>query len=84
MSLDTARTSVCATVLAHCLRGETVTDDLLDRALAIDEGRAFLSIVVERLGDLFEPRLCGVYEELFPRVIRRVLPELIPRVRRVQ
>jgi hypothetical protein len=66
------------------LSGETVTDDLLDRALAVDEGRAFLSIVVERLGDLFEPRLCDVYEELFIRVIRKVFPELMPRVRRLQ
>jgi hypothetical protein len=70
--------------LERCLRGEPVSDELLDRALEIDEGRAFLSIVVERLGDLFEPRLCGVYEELFPRVIRRVFPELIPRVRRLR
>src|SRR5579863_5315621 len=85
MSLDTARRSACATeVLDSCIRAETVTDDLLDRALAVDEGRAFLSIVVERLGDLFEPRLCDVYEELFPRVIRRVFPELMPRVRRLQ
>jgi hypothetical protein len=66
------------------LRGEAVTDDLLDRALAVEEGRAFLSIVVERLGDLFEPRLCEVYAELFPRVIRRVAPELMPRVRRLR
>ena len=32
-------------------------DALLDRAIAEDEGRALLSVVVERLGDLFEPRL---------------------------
>jgi hypothetical protein len=76
--------SICNELLAGCLRGETVPDDLLDRALAVDEGRAFLSIVVERLGDLFEPRLCHVYEELFPRVIRRVFPELMPRVRRLE
>jgi hypothetical protein len=82
MSLDTARVGACATLLARCLRGETVSDELLYRALAVNEGRAFLSIVVERLGDLFEPSLCDVYEELFPRVIRRVFPELIPRVRR--
>jgi len=69
-------------VLAHCLRGESVSGDLLERALAIDEGRAFLSIVVERLGDLFEPRLCEVYADLFPSVIKRVSPELMPRVRR--
>ena len=77
-----AHRSACATLLARCLRRETVSDELLDRALAVDEGRAFLSIVVERLGDLFEPRLCGIYEELFPRVIRRVFPELMPRVRK--
>lgn len=82
MNLDMAHRSACATLLARCLRRETVSDELLDRALAVDEGRAFLSIVVERLGDLFEPRLCGIYEELFPRVIRRVFPELMPRVRK--
>jgi hypothetical protein len=71
-------------VLAHGLRAERCSDDLLERALAIDEGREFLSIVVERLGDLFEPRLCDVYEELFIRVIHRVLPELVPRVRRLR
>ena len=74
--------SICSDLLDHCLRGETVTDELLDRALAVNEGRAFLSIVVERLGDLFEPRLCDVYEELFPRVIRRVFPALMPQVRK--
>jgi glycosyl transferase family 9 (putative heptosyltransferase) len=73
----------CREALTLCLRGEPVKGELIDRALAIDEGRAFLSIVVERLGDLFEPRLCDVYEELFPRVIKRVYPELMPRVRRV-
>jgi hypothetical protein len=76
--------AICDDVLELCLRGETVSDELLDRAVAIDEGRAFLSTVVEQLGDLFEPRLCDVYEELFPRVIRLVLPELMPRVRRLQ
>jgi hypothetical protein len=54
---------------------------LLDRAIAEDEGRALLSIVVERLGDLFEPPLCRAYERLFTEVIERVCPELIPRFR---
>jgi hypothetical protein len=75
--------NICSNLLDRCLRGETIADELLDRALAIDEGRAFLSIVVERLGDLFEPWLCDVYEELFPRVIERVYPELTPRVRSI-
>jgi len=50
-------------------------------AIAVDEGRAFLSVVVERLGDLFEPRLCDTYERLFRDVILRVAPELAPRLR---
>ncbi len=76
--------SICKEVLAYCLRGESVPDHLLNRALEIDDGRAFLSVVVERLGDLFEPRLCDAYEELFPRVIARVYPDLMPRVRRIR
>jgi hypothetical protein len=74
--------SICDQTLAYCLRGEKVPDEVLDRALAIDEGRAFLSVVVERLGDLFEPRLCDAYDELFPRVIQRAFPDLMARVRR--
>ena len=43
--------NTCNELLEYCLRGEPWPDDLLDRALAVDEGRALLSIVVERLGD---------------------------------
>jgi ADP-heptose:LPS heptosyltransferase len=64
------------------LRNEPWSTDLLDRAIAEEEGRALLSIVVERLGDLFEPSLCGTYERLFRQVIERVSPELIPRFRK--
>ncbi|HEV1285199.1 MAG TPA: hypothetical protein VNU44_07810, partial [Bryobacteraceae bacterium] len=49
--------------------------------MAEDEGRALVSIVVERLGDLFEPALCDTYERLFRQVIERAYPELIPRLR---
>jgi Glycosyltransferase family 9 (heptosyltransferase) len=49
--------------------------------MAEDDGRALLSVVVERLGDLFEPRLCVVYERLFREVIARACPELVPRLR---
>ena len=38
---------------------------------------------MERLGDLFEPRLCDVYARLFSELIARVYAELIPRTRRV-
>jgi len=57
--------------------------ELLDRAIAEDDGRALFSIVVERLGDLFEPGLCDTYARLFSQVIARVCPELIPRTRRI-
>jgi hypothetical protein len=68
-------------LLGRCLRDEPWSTDLLDRAIAEDEGRALLSIVVERLGDLFEPALCRTYDRLFRQVIERVCPELIPRLR---
>jgi len=73
--------NTCSELLELCLRGEPWSDSLLDRALAIDDGRAFLSIVVERLGDLFEPRLCETYNRLFTQVILRVAPEMSPRLR---
>ena len=68
-------------LLECCLRNEPWTSDLLDRAMAEDEGRALLSVVVERLGDLFESALCETYERLFRQVIERAYPELIPRLR---
>jgi hypothetical protein len=74
--------STCNELLALCLRGESWTPELLDRAIAEDQGRALMSIVVERLGDPFDPRLCGVYARLFSQVVARVCPELIPRTRR--
>jgi hypothetical protein len=73
--------STCSDLLGYCLRGEEWPAALLDRALAVDDGRAFLSIVVERLGDLFEPRLCDVYATLFTQAIARTCPELSARVR---
>jgi len=74
--------SICDQLLGYCLRGEDWPSGLLDRAIAVDEGRALLSVVVERLADLFEPRLCDVYRRLFTQVIERVAPELCPRLRR--
>jgi hypothetical protein len=68
-------------LLEYCLRDEPWSSNLLDRAIAEDDGRALLSIVVERLGDLFEPTLCGTYKRLFRQVIERTCPELIPRLR---
>jgi hypothetical protein len=74
--------NTCNDLLEYCLRGEQWPEDLLDSALAIDDGRAFLSIVVERLGDLFEPRLCETYDRLFTQAIQRTAPELAPRLRK--
>jgi hypothetical protein len=73
--------NTCRELLDICLRGGDWSPDLLDRALAANEGREFLSVVVERLGDLFEPRLCAVYDQLFRDVIRHIAPELVPRIR---
>lgn len=70
-------------LLGYCLRDEQWPSELLDRAIAEDQGRALLSIVVERLGDLFEPALCRTYERLFRQVIERAYPDLIPRLRAV-
>ncbi len=74
--------NTCSQLLELCLRGEPCPDVLLDRALAIDDGRAFLSIVIERLGDLFEPQLCEAYDRLFTDVILRVSPDLASRLRK--
>ena len=73
--------STCDELLGICLSGGEWSPDLLDRAIAEDDGRAFLSIVVERLGDLFEPRLCEVYDRLFRQVIERLALDLVPRLR---
>jgi ADP-heptose:LPS heptosyltransferase len=73
-------------ILDSCLKDGTwptrVLDDLIERALdeeeqftAIAATRALFGIVIEQLGDLFEPSLCDVYARLFSHVIARALPE---------
>ncbi|MEO8098468.1 MAG: hypothetical protein ABI811_12265 [Acidobacteriota bacterium] len=71
--------NICRDVLNLCLADRPVPDSLLDQAVAIDDGRQFLSVVVEHLGDLFESRLCDVYADLFTRAIKRIAPDLRPR-----
>jgi ADP-heptose:LPS heptosyltransferase len=87
-------------VLDACLKDGTwplrALDDLITRALdeedqflSINATRALFSIVIEQLGDLFEPALCDVYARLFAHVISRALPEydageLLLRYRRVR
>jgi ADP-heptose:LPS heptosyltransferase len=87
-------------VLDACLKDGTwparSLEDLIERALDEDEqftaiaaNRALFSIVIERLGDLFEPTLCDVYARLFSHIIARALPEynaaeLLLRYRRIR
>ncbi len=61
-------------LLEHCLAGRPWPEHLLDPLIAEDGNRALFRIVVERLGDLFEPRLCEVYADLFSEVIARRNP----------
>ena len=68
-------------LLGYCLRGEPWPEPLahnLIAAAATDAAasRALFTVVVERLGDLFEPALCDTYAELFARAIEYVDPEL--------
>lgn len=72
---------VLETCLADYTWPQRALDALLERALgrdpveASDASRAFFSIVIERLADLFEPALCDVYTRLFAHVIARALPQ---------
>jgi hypothetical protein len=63
-------------LLEHCLAGRPWPEHLLDGLVADAGNRALFRIVVERLGDLFEPRLCSVYADLFSEVIARRIPTL--------
>ncbi len=63
-------------LLEHCLAGRPWPEQLLDGLVEDAGNRALFRIVVETLGDLFEPRLCGVYADLFSEVIARRIPEL--------
>jgi hypothetical protein len=74
--------NICPELLASCLQGQPVSDSLLDQALAINEGRAFLTGVVEPLGDAFSPSLSVAYSTLFMRAVERIAPELRARLRR--
>jgi hypothetical protein len=66
--------SICRRLLAHCLAGSDWPDSLIDdirEGLQTSEGsRQFFSIVIERLGDLFEPRLCIAYARVMAAVLR--------------
>jgi hypothetical protein len=78
--------SICRHLLAHCLEGSSWSDSLIDEVrsgLETAEGsRRFFSVVIERLGDLFEPRLCTVYARLMGALLRD--PSIEPRYGRIR
>jgi ADP-heptose:LPS heptosyltransferase len=63
-------------LLAHCLNGERWPDGLLDQLVTPDCSDALFRVVVERLADLFEPRLCDVYADMFSQVIAGAISDL--------
>jgi len=97
---STSATELAQEILDDCLRDGTwpvrTLDRLIERALDEEDERlasaatrALFGIVIERLGDLFEPRLCDVYAQLFSHVISRAIPgyradELLLRYQRIR
>jgi ADP-heptose:LPS heptosyltransferase len=63
-------------LLACCLAGQRWPGDLLHQLTTPDCSDALFRVVVERLADLFEPRLCDTYADLLSEVIARAIPEL--------
>ncbi len=68
---NTSAERLAGELLAHCLEARPWPEHLLTDLLACGGDRELFRIIVERLGDLFEPRLCSVYAELFSAVIAR-------------
>jgi hypothetical protein len=68
---NTSAERLAGDLLAHCLEDRPWPEHLLTDLLACGGDRELFRIIVERLGDLFEPRLCSVYAELFSAVIAR-------------
>lgn len=89
-SAESARRRQAALQLLECcLAGHAWPEHLLDELLAMGGDRELFRIVVERLGDLFEPRLCSVYAALFAEVVARHIPilhagDLVARYERVR
>ncbi len=67
--------STSAELLALCLAGKPWPKYFIDELIQPEPSRELMRVVVERLSDLFELRLCDVYAELFSEVIARLLPE---------
>jgi ADP-heptose:LPS heptosyltransferase len=73
---STSCNDLAAQLLAYCLKGERWPDDLLHQLSTPACADSLFRVVVERLADLFEPRLCDTYADLFSEVIARAIPEL--------
>jgi len=88
--LESTSVELAQELLSHCMKGTSWPEALVDCLVRDDNSRALFSTVVEGLSDLFEPRLCDVYSELFAEVVARVLPDdlhaphLLARYRRVR
>jgi ADP-heptose:LPS heptosyltransferase len=65
-------------LLACCLAGERWPSGLLGRLTTPECSDSLFRVVVERLADLFEPRLSETYAQLFSEVIAHAIPELDP------
>ena len=77
ISAEGARPELLAQeLLEHCLAERPWPEHLLDDLIACGGDRELFRIVVERLADLFEPRLCRIYAEFFSEVIARHIPGL--------
>jgi len=96
---STSIREAAAEILACCLGGEPVSDELLERVLgpatgadagaAAEASRALFRDVAEALADRFEPALCNTYADLFSRVIAFCEPafradELLSRYGRIR
>lgn len=68
---NTSAEALARELLGHCLAERPWPDHVLDSLLACGGDRELFRVVVENLADLFEPRLCGAYAELFAQVIAR-------------
>ena len=73
---NTSAEQLAQDLLAHCLDARPWPEHLLADLVARGGDRELFRIVVERLADLFEPRLCRVYADLFAEVIARRIPGL--------
>ncbi len=73
---STSCNDLAGQLLAFCLRGERWPDDLLRQLTTPACADSLFRVVVEQLADLFEPRLCDTYADLFSEVIAGTVPEL--------